>query len=187
MDAALAWIGQIAEFVGRFFPRIMIIDPRFAAVKFVRGGKVKVCPPGGLYFYWPLTTTVDTYVVVRQVDNLKTQTFVTRDDRVISVGGMIVYSVHNIEWVLTRVHDLERTINDISLTCIHDVCCKMDWETLKREQREGTLDTKMKNSVKADLHNYGVLVEKVMLTDLAPCRVLKVVQSVSNDGDGKAF
>jgi regulator of protease activity HflC (stomatin/prohibitin superfamily) len=183
MESAFAWIGYIVEWIGRWLPRIVILDVRVAGVKFIRGGKVKVCPAGGLYFYWPIITTFDTYTVVRQVDDLKTQTFVTRDDKVISVGGMIVYSIHNIEWVLTRVHSPERTINDITLTCIHDVCCKMDWETLKSEQRAGTLDTKLKNAAKNDLFDYGVRVEKVMLTDLAPCRVLKIVQSVANDSD----
>ncbi len=185
MEGAFAWIGYIVEWFGKFFPRIIILDVRAGGIKFVRGGKVKVCPPGAIYFYWPIMTTFDTYPVVRQVDDLRTQTFVTRDDRVIAVGGMIVYSIDNIEWLLTRVHSPQRTIHDITLSCIHDICCKMDWETLKREQREGTLDTKMKNAAKSDLAEYGVLVSKVMLTDLTPCRVLKVVQSVSNDSDVK--
>lgn len=182
---ALEWISQIAEWVGRFIPRLVILDVRSAGVKFIRGGKVKVCPPGGLYVYWPLVTTLDTYPVVRQVDDLRTQTIVTVDDKVISIGGMIVYEIHSIELLLTRVHSVERTINDITLTSIHDVCCKMTWEELKQEQRRGTLDTKLKNAARSDLSEYGVLVQKVMLTDLAPCRVLKIVQSVSNDSDGR--
>ncbi len=181
MEGALAWLGQIIEWIGRFIPRIVILDVRVAGVKFVRGGKVKVCPPGGLYFYWPIITTFDTYPAVRQVDDLRTQTFVTKDDKVIAAGGMIIYSVHNVEWALTKVHNVMRSVNDITLTCVHEICCRMDWETLKKEQRDGTLDTKLKNAAKSDLHEYGILVEKVMLTDLTPCRVLKIVQSVSQD------
>jgi hypothetical protein len=51
------------------------------------------------------------------------------------------------------------------------------------KQRNRTLDTELKNAALADLKEYGIKVWKVMLTDLAPCRVLKIVQSVSNDND----
>ncbi len=185
MGSALEWIGQIADWLGRWIPRWVILDTRVGGVKFVRGGRVKVMPPGGIYFYWPLITTIDTYPVVRQADDLRTQTIVTADDKIISVGGMVIYEIGDIEQLLTKVFNAIRTINDITLTAIHDVCCRMTWEELKAEQRRGTLDTKLKNAAKSALSEYGVVVIKVMLTDLAPCRVLKLVQSISNDSDTK--
>jgi regulator of protease activity HflC (stomatin/prohibitin superfamily) len=179
------WLSKAMEWFAKWIPALVILDTRSAGVKWVRGGKVKVCKPGGLYLYWPLVTTFDCYPVVRQADDLRTQTIVTSDDKTISIGGMVVYEISDIEALLTKVHSAERTINDITLTAIHDVCCQMTWEELKQEQRKGTLDTKLKNAAKRALEEYGVCVIKTMLTDLAPCRVLKVVQSVSNDSDSR--
>jgi regulator of protease activity HflC (stomatin/prohibitin superfamily) len=180
---ALEWISQIAEWFGRFIPRVVILDTRNGGVKFVRGGKVKVCAPGRIVVYWPIVTIFDTYPVVRQTDDLRTQTIVTADDKTISIGGMIVYTVSDIETLLTSVYSVERSINDMCLTAIHDVCCNMTWDVLKGEQRRGTLDTKLRNESQKALKDYGISVQKVMLTDLAPCRVLKIVQSVSRDAD----
>jgi hypothetical protein len=57
----------------------------------------------------------------------------------------------------------------------------MTMEQLKIEQRRGTLDTKLKNTTQKALNDYGVNVIKVMLTDLAPARVLKLMQSTSQE------
>jgi regulator of protease activity HflC (stomatin/prohibitin superfamily) len=179
MDSALAWIGQLAEWIGKFFPRLVILDPRKGGVKFIRGQKVVQLKP--LDVYWPILTEIDTYPVVRQTDNLVTQTFVTKDDVTIAVGGMIVYEVTDVVKLLTTVHNAIHAIQDIALTAIHDVCCNMTWEQLKDEQRKGTLDTKLRKATEKQLSEYGVKVIKCMLTDLARTRVLKVIQSVNRD------
>lgn len=180
MESALAWIGQLADFVGRFFPRWIILDPRSGGVKYVRGSRVVKLGPG-IHWYWPLVTTYDTYPTVRQTDNMVTQTIVTKDDKTVAVGGMIVYDVPDVEKLLTTVHHAIRAIQDIALTAVHDVCCNMSWDELKSEQRKGTLDTKLRKAAEKQLSEYGVRVIKCMLTDLAQTRVLKVIQSVNKD------
>jgi regulator of protease activity HflC (stomatin/prohibitin superfamily) len=182
MDSALAWIGQIAEWVGQFIPRWVVLDTTMGAVKFVRGKKV--VPLGaGVHFYWPLVTNISSYPVARQADDLRSQTIVTTDDKTIIVGGMIVYKVFDIEKLVAHTFCPQQTILDITLTAFHDVCCQLSWTELREQQRSGRLDTKLKAKVKKALEPYGVRVLKTMLTDLAPARVLKVVQSTSTDGN----
>jgi regulator of protease activity HflC (stomatin/prohibitin superfamily) len=181
MESALAWIGQLAEWIGKFFPRWIILDPRVSGVKYVRGKRVVKLGPG-IHWYWPLITTYDTYPTVRQTDNLVSQTLVTTDDQTVIVDGMIVYDVTDVEKLLTTVHHAVRAIQDISLTAVHDVCCNMTWQELKNEQRKGTLDTKLRNAAQKQLADYGVRVIKCMLTDLSnKVRVLRVVQSINKD------
>jgi regulator of protease activity HflC (stomatin/prohibitin superfamily) len=180
MDA-LAWIGQLADWVGRFFPRWIQLDPRVAGVKYVKGTRVVKLGPGGIHWYWPLVTTYDTYPVVRQTDNLSTQTIVTLDDKTIAVGGMIVYDVTDVEKLLTTVHNAIRAVQDIALTAIHDVCCNLKWDDLKEKQRKGTLDTMLKNAAQRQLSEYGVRVSKCMLTDLTQTRVHRLIQSTQVD------
>ncbi len=182
MDSALAWIGQIADWLGRFFPRWIILDPREGGVKYVRGKNVVEMGPG-IHWYWPLVTTLQTYPTVRQADNLQTQVFTTLDDQTIAVGGLLVYDVSDVVKLLTSCHNAIQTVQDISLTAVHDVCANLSWEELKEKQRKGTLDTALKNAAQKQLGDYGVRVIKCMLTDLAKTRVLKVIQSVNKDSD----
>jgi regulator of protease activity HflC (stomatin/prohibitin superfamily) len=180
VDSALAWIGQIASWIGQWIPRWIILDPTLGGVKYVKG-KPKYCAPGQVHWYWPVTTNLETYPVARQADDLRTQTIVTTDDKIIVVGGMIVYEVDDVMKLLPTTYRAAQAVKDIALTCIHSVCCGMSWEELKREQRKGTLDTKLRNEARKALEEYGVKVLKVQLTDLAPARVLKVMQSISKD------
>lgn len=182
MEAAFAWINAIAEWVGQFVPRILILDTTMGAVKFVRGKKAVALAPG-LHLYWPLTTTVHTYPIARQADDLRSQTVVTSDDKVVVVGGLIVYEVDDILKLVGATFRPQDTIKDISLTAIHDVVCQLGWEDLKAQQRSGALDRKLRSETAAALKTYGVKVLKVQLTDLAPTRVIKVMQSTQADAD----
>lgn len=179
MDA-LAWIGQIIDWIGKFVPRWRILDTTEGAVKFVRGKKVIVLGPG-VHWWWPATTLMNVYPTARQADRLPTQTMCTIDDKVIIVGGMLVYRVEDLGALLSTTHSAVTAIKDICLTAIHDVCCDLSWSDLKNEQRKGTLDTKLKNAAQKQLSEYGVKVIKLMLTDLAPCRVLKLSQSTAQE------
>lgn len=181
MESAFAWIGQVVEWFGQFMPRWVIIDTTEGAVKFIRGSKVRALGPG-IHWYWPATTKLVAVPVARQADDLRTQTMVTTDDKVIMVGGMIIHEVFDVIKLTAQTYDGPTTVKDITMTAIHDVCCRMTWEQLKDEQRKGTLDTKLKNAAKSMLEDYGVRVIKIMLTDLAPGRVHRVIQSTAIDG-----
>lgn len=180
MESALAWIGQIASWIGQWIPRWVILDPTIGAVKYVHGSRPVVLL-AGIHFWWPATTTVQTYPVARQADDLRSQTIVTTDDKTVVIGGMVVYRVIDLSKLLPTTYRPEQAIKDIVLTVIHEVCGRMSWLELKTESRKGTLDTKLRNGARKQLEDYGVDVIKVQLTDLAPARVYKVMQSTSQD------
>lgn len=196
MEGAFQWLSQIADWLGRWIPRWQIIDTTYGGVKFVGyllpqtlrvkcggfPGDMKVLKLGpGIHWFWPATSTLNVYPIARQADDLRSQTFVTTDGRTVTVGGMLVYEVEDIEKLLAHTYQASQTVKDIALTAIHDVCCQMAWEELLLAQRKGTLDTKLKAEAKKALEPYGVKVLKTMLTDLAPCRVLRLVQSTATD------
>ena len=172
MEAAFAWIGKIMDWFGQFFPRWVIVKPTEGYVKFVRGAKVVALTPG-VHFWWPVTTELESHPTVRQTVDLRAQTFVTADGKTVVAGGLVVYEVHDIKQVCTTMHMPDEAVRDITLSAIHDVCCDKTWEQLQRGGR--SLDTEMKNKAKNALYEYGITVVKVALTDLAPCRVLKLM------------
>ena len=185
MESALAWIGQIAEWVGRFIPRLVILIPSLGAVRYTGrpfGRGMRVTAHGaGLHIYWPLVSVWDVYPVVRQTDDLRTQTITTADGKTIAAAGLITYEVDDLLKLLPTTFEPAKAISEITLTALHDVLSRMTWEDLAQEQRKGTLETKLRNAAKRQLDDYGVRVIRVQLTDLAPARVLKVYQSISAD------
>lgn len=194
MSEALAWVGQIAEWIGQFIPRWKHIDTTFGGVKFTGfflprrlrvkcggfDGEMKIETLGpGLHWFWPATSTIDIYPTARQTDDLRSQTLVTTDGKSIVVSGMVVYEVVDVEKLLTQNFKATQTISDISLTAVHDVCCQLSWQDLQADQRSGALDKKLLAETRKALAPYGVKVVKTMLTDLAPCRVLRLLQSTA--------
>ena len=180
MGTALDWIGQIADWLGMFIPRRILLDTRMAAVKWPRGKKAVALGPG-VHFYWPLTTTIDTFPTVFQTDDMPSQTLVTTDGQTVVISAMIGYEIEDIKKVLTSNYSVEKMIQNLGLPAIRRVCCKLTWEELKSRDQKGTLETELRNAVKRVLEERGIRVTEATLTDLAPCRVYRMVQSTMSD------
>jgi regulator of protease activity HflC (stomatin/prohibitin superfamily) len=196
VESALAWIGQIAAWIGHWVPRWIVVVPTHACVKYegfflprrlrVRhggfDGEMRITAKGpGLFWYWPATTRVDDYPTAYQSDDLKSQSFETSDDHSISVGGCVSYVVIDIVTLLSGNQSPMKTITVHTMSAIHKVCCGMTLAELKEEQRRGTLGTKLKNAAQRDLAEWGVVVRDCRLTDLTRSRTLRVIQSTQAD------
>lgn len=202
MGEAFAWIGQIVEWIGKFFPRWTLISGTYGAVKYVNfffprrvrtwvarllhvtafngDQRIEILGPG-LHWWWPATTSFVESPTAIQTDDLKTQTLETEDGFSIVVGGQITYHISDLEKTATKVLAWGKFIQTVTLASIHQTCCKMKWADLKQEQRKGTLNTKLRNAVKKDLAPYGVEVDECSLTDLASAFVVRNIQSTQQD------
>ncbi len=181
MDSALAWVGWIAEWVGRFIPRREILDTTEGAIKYVGGSKPVVCA-AGVHWYWPWRSTFVLYPTARQTDRLETQTMETEDGITFIVSGAITYQVDDLMALVTTTHSPTTAIVDLALLAVHDVCSDYTWSDLKAAQRKGRgLPTKLRNEAQSLLSAYGVKVLQLRLTTLARCRVFKVSQSTSTE------
>ena len=176
MDSALGWLGTIAGWIGQFVPKWQIIAATQAGVKFVRGAKVVSLQPG-IHWWWPATTIMQIYPTARQTVDLRTQTLVTTDDKVVGVGGMVTYRVVDIEALLGRTFDADQTIKDICAGAISEVVRTATWPDLQTQEFERELRSIMRRR----LRPFGVRCIKATLTDCSPIRVLKIVQSTSAD------
>lgn len=179
---ALDWIGQIADWIGRFIPRWEIVETTHGAVKFVKGARVVALGPG-VHWFWPITTEFVSYPVARQAVNLRSQTLCSTDNKSIVVGGMVAYEITDIEAIVARTYEPDDTIREIALSAIHDVCCQKSWSELQAAERSGALNRELRREVAKELDQFGVKVLKARLTDLALCRVIKLMTSVSKDGE----
>jgi regulator of protease activity HflC (stomatin/prohibitin superfamily) len=176
----MAWLDAFFQWFAAFFPRIVVVNTTEGGVKWRLGKEIHEVKPG-ILIYWPLITETKLYPIARQAVDLKIQTIVTRDDRTIAVGGMIVYDVRDVVALLTSTFEPDQTIKDITASAIHDAICPLSYEEVKEGTRTGTLDRSLKEEAKKQLAPYGVRVIKVTLTDMAPAMVVKVMSAVSQD------
>jgi regulator of protease activity HflC (stomatin/prohibitin superfamily) len=174
MEGAFTWIGQLIEWLGSLIPRIKIVRATHAGIKFQRGKHIKLIEPG-LIVYWPIITEVDIIPVARQTHNMPTQCAVTKDRVPVSVGGVVVYRIKDVVKALSRNWDFTDTINDIAMTAIMPVILQHTYDELIVQIADGSIQKVLTNSVKRQLHRYGVSVASVALTDFARSLVVNNV------------
>jgi hypothetical protein len=180
VESALAWIGAVVEWIGRFVPRREILDTTEGAVKYKGGSTPVYCGPG-IHWWWPWKSKWQAFPIVRQPLDLRTQIITTTDDKTVAMGGLIVYEILDLLKLVPMTYHPDMAVKEMAVSAIHSVCAEMDWETLKRENHRGTLDTKLRREAQKALAGYGVKVIQVTLTDLSLCRVFKVINSTSMD------
>ena len=114
METAFAWLGEIMNWVGKWFPRLVIVRSTHAGVRFRHGKKPEALLPG-LRVFWPLVTEVDVIPTARQTHNLPTQALTTSDGKKVVVSGVVVYRIKDIVATMARNWDVSDTLNDISM------------------------------------------------------------------------
>jgi regulator of protease activity HflC (stomatin/prohibitin superfamily) len=177
---ALEWISQIAAWIGAFVPRWVVLDSTEAAVKYVRG-RPKLCQPGMIHWFWPVTTIWQQYPVARQTDRLESQTMESRDGKTFIVAGTITYQVTDLMALLTTTHSATTNTRELAASAVHDICCDYDYDELQAKNRKGTLKTELKNEAQKQLSEYGIRVLKLQITNLARARVYKISQSTASE------
>lgn len=141
----------------------------------------------GFHLYWPVVTGFEVYPVAYQTTPLVSQDIVSAPDAsgkrtTFIARGLLSYEIHDLETILAKTYDPEDVIRDRGAAVLHHVLCNQAWEGLLDEQG-GKLDTKLRNKAKSELARRGVTVVDFTLTSLAPSRVLRVVQSTSQEGE----
>lgn len=162
--SALSWIGDLFNAILKFVPRLVFVPATHGAVLFKRNGKYTVWRPG-LHWYWPVWSEYITVPVVRQTLDLPSQTLMTEDLHTITIAVVLVYSIRNIGWALTRQWDIDDTVNDIGRTAVREHVATRTFDTLRSG---GAKEDKMlAKLLQSRLKQYGVNVQRASITDLA--------------------
>ena len=167
MEAAFAWIGEIAKFFGQLLPRLTIIKSSHRSVKYVCGKHRKLLLPG-LHVYWPIVTDIETCAVVRQVLNLQSQILETKDGVTVVAGGLVVYEIDDAETFLADNENAYETIDDVATAAIRKVVVSATLDELRAGRSK--LDSRLTRETQKLLSDFGVKVEYARLTDFARVR-----------------
>jgi len=180
MESAFAWLGDVMEWLGKLFPRLLIVRSTHAGVRFRHGKSPQPLPPG-LRIYWPLVTEVEVIPTARQTHNLPTQALMTSDGKKVVVSGVVVYRVMDIVSTIARNWDVSDTINDISMVAITKIITTHTLEHLLHHLND-EVQEKLTRETRKKLRRYGVSVYLAAVTDFAECIVIKNISSDGQEG-----
>ena len=171
MDKALGWIGEIFQTLLRLLPWLVIVPATQGGVAFVRGHRVVEWKPG-LHWYWPVATSYQLMVTVRQTQRVQSKVVMTRDLKTVIVGALVTYHVNNIVAAIAKIADLPSDVIERSQGAILNSVGEMTLEEIQRNRM--VFNSLITERVALALNGYGVEVLQVQLTEFAPCRAFAI-------------
>ena len=150
-------------------PVIIIRDYEEAVL--LRFGKFKTVLKPGMHFKIPLfDEVIDQHVVVTTL-SLDAQSLYTLDKQNIVVKGVIKYKISDVKTFLLEVYDAQDALSDMSQSIIKNVIMSMTLD----ECTDTELDNTLTKKVRVEARKWGVEVQQVTLTDLAPIRSFRFI------------
>jgi regulator of protease activity HflC (stomatin/prohibitin superfamily) len=150
-------------------PIIIIRDYEEAVI--LRFGKFKAVLKPGMHFKIPLfDEVIDQHVVVTTL-SLDAQSLYTLDKQNIVVKGVIKYKISDVKTFLLEVYDAQDALSDMSQSIIKNVIMSMTMD----ECTDSELDNTLTKKVRVEARKWGVEVQQVTLTDLAPIRSFRFI------------
>lgn len=168
---AFDWIGYIVEWIGNFIPRIIHIKRTHQGVIFTRSKAKKANP--GIHFYLPLWSSIEIYPVKRQTLNLPSQTLTTKDQSTVLIEVAVIYNIRDIYRAIVDTYELQDTIRDICQSSVKNCIVAYTFDEIL--DNLDAIDEEILNDISDNLIDYGIGIENAFITDIAKCKVLKLV------------
>jgi len=173
MENVFGWIGTIMQRCGKLIPTLVIVCKDELAVK-LRQGKVVVPVGPGLHWYWPLLTEWRKVTACRQILAPANQHLVTLDRQTVTCSVLVAYIVVDQVKYLVDNQDADNNISDLTMAVVRDIVVSRSLDDLVRFQN-GSLNDELLQGVRNSVLPFGVDVETVRLTNLAPSLVLRLL------------
>jgi regulator of protease activity HflC (stomatin/prohibitin superfamily) len=180
MDSALGWIGELVAWIANWIPQLFHVKITEKAIKYIKD-KARLVEPG-IHVYWPITTQVETYPVVRQVMELPNQTVVCKDETSpggttnVVVGGVVIYSITDLYMFMVDNYDAADSMSEAAQTGIRKAVLAESVQSINAGR--AAIDHRLTREVQNVVKTFGVEVETARLTTFAPTQVLSLL------GDG---
>jgi len=159
MDAALGWIGDFIRYLARLVPRLQLVRVTERAVKFTKAKAREVGP--GLHWWWPVTTEMDVYPVVRQIVSLEQQMIQTTEGKTIVVDGVVVYTIENLYKFCVENHDAEENMAELAQAGMRKAVLTTPIGQINDGRAK--FDNKLTAEAQKSLKGFGVAVEAMRL------------------------
>ena len=164
---------KLIEIISHFWLQIIpvFIVRDYEEAVLLRFGKFKKLIKPGLHFKFPfIDEVIEQHMVVTTL-SLDAQSLYTKDKQNIVVKGLIKYRIADVKTFLLEVYDAQDALSDMSQSIIKNVIMSMTLE----ECTDSELDNTLTKKVRVEARKWGVEVQQVTLTDLAPIRSFRLI------------
>lgn len=164
---------KLIELLSNWWSQVtpVVIVPVYEEAVLLRVGKfLKILKPG-LHFKIPLFDEVISQHVVVTTISLAAQSLYTKDKQNIVCKGVIKYRIADVKIFLLEVYDAQDAISDMTLSIIKKIITSASLE----ECIDPEIDNLLTKKVRVEARKWGVDVQQVTLTDIAPIRSFRLI------------
>jgi regulator of protease activity HflC (stomatin/prohibitin superfamily) len=164
---------KLIEIISHWWLQIVpfVIIREYEEAVLLRFGLFNRVMLAGIHFKIPLIDEVlDQHVVVTTL-SLDAQSLYTKDKQNIVVKAVIKYKIADVKTFLLEVYDAQDALSDMSQSIIKNVIMSMSMD----ECTDSELDNTLTKKVRVEARKWGVEVQQVTLTDLAPIRSYRLI------------
>jgi regulator of protease activity HflC (stomatin/prohibitin superfamily) len=162
-------IDLISDWIEKIIPFFIVMEYEEAVI--LRFGKFyKVAKPG-LHFRIPIVDEFMTNHVVVTTLSLPPQSLYTKDKQNIVVKGVIKYRIADVQTFLLEVYDAQDALSDMTQSIIKNVVMDKSLE----ECIDTEIDNLLSKKARVEAKKWGVEIQQVTLTDLAPIRSFRLI------------
>jgi regulator of protease activity HflC (stomatin/prohibitin superfamily) len=148
-----------------------IIIPNYEQAVLLRNGHFKKVLNPGFHMKIPIFDEVITQHVVVTTLSLAAQSLYTKDKQNIVVKGVIKYRIADVKTFLLEVFDAQDALADMTQSIIKNIIISSSLEQCIDPEMDNVLTKK----VRAESKKWGVDIQQVTLTDIAPIRSYRII------------
>ena len=162
IEIIINWLWEILPF---------IIIPSYEEAVILRFGRFNKVITAGIHFKIPFFDHVLSQHVVVTTLSLPAQSLYTLDKHNFVVKGVVKYKISDVKIFLLEVYDAKDALSDMTMSIIKNIIITMNSE----ECINNDLDNILTKKTRVEARKWGVDVQQVTLTDIAPIRSYRLI------------
>jgi regulator of protease activity HflC (stomatin/prohibitin superfamily) len=162
----------ITSLWGQIIP--ITIIPHYQEAVLLRLGKFKAVLKPGLHWKIPFFDEVIDHHVVVTTLSLPAQSLYTKDKQNIVAKGVVKYKIADVKTFLLEVYDAKDAISDMTQSIIKSIITDLSLEDCINTDIDSILTKKSR----VEARKWGVEIQQVTLTDIAPIRSFRLINDV---------
>lgn len=174
------WFSDFVYWAASWLPRPAQVDVTEGAVLFTRGQEPKVCKHG-LVWWVPALQRLEQYSVLQDAYEFRPVFLVTKDGKAVAVGFSLLWSIEDILLACTTCDDFQSIVKEMGESLLPELVVGHTYEellsSLRPEGRAWSFNRQLTSSAQALLKPYGLRVHSARINNVAPCRVVRVIQN----------
>lgn len=167
---------KLVELLSTWIKEILplTIVPSYEEGVMLRAGRYYSTLKPGVHFKIPFFDEILTQHTVMTTLSLPAQSLYTADNQNVVVKGVVKYKIADVKTFLLEVYDAKDAISDMTQSIIKNIVTSKTMQECLQDEIDNILTKKSR----VEIRKWGVDVQQVTLTDLAPIRSFRIINDV---------